>query len=1826
VTVLNQTPSAFKALLQVPGLYRSTDLALRLVIFGGEALDPLSLRPWIEHFGDAQPGLINMYGITETTVHVTWRPVAQEDLEGSSSPIGTGIPDLCTYVLDAQLNPVPVGVTGELYVCGEGLARGYLSRGGLSAERFVADPFSAAGERMYRTGDRVRWTRAGQLEYLGRADQQVKIRGFRIELGEIETQLRSQPGVQDAVVVAAGSRLIAYVTSVQAQLDTTALREALSQCLPDYMVPAAIVALERLPLNANGKLDREALPNPEAGRYESPATEAEAALAAIWSEVLGIGTIGRRDNFFALGGDSILSLRVVAKARERGLLLTPVQLFQHQTLSSLSSALSSGQSVPAIPAADRSKPLLLSPAQARQWFLWQLDERSTAYHICNGLRWLGELDVASLESSLTQLVSRHESLRTVFRDSQQLILPEGRLELLHLDVSNESRDMAETRAAQEARRVGQIPFDLRTGPLFRVALIQLAESESILVFVAHHIISDGWSMQVLVDEFVKLYRAQREGYEERLPPLPIQYADYAMWQRNWLEAGERDKQLEYWRATLGEEHPVLRLPTDHPRPAEPKYRTSRHGFELPASVADGLRRRAQDRRSTLFMTLLTGLQALLHRYTGRADIRVGVTNANRQRPETQGVVGFFVNTQIVRSDFVERMSIDELFEQVRERVLGAQAHQDLPFEQLVQALQPQREGSHQPLFQVLLDHQRHSPEPLSRLPNATLQQYELGDQGALFELWLNTVERPDGRVTGQFSYASELFEPQTIARLAEQYIAVLAAVADRPEERISAIPLLSRAESRQLKAWGDNPRRYPSPEPVHRAIERRARDRPRATALVLGETRLTYAELNARSNRLAHRLIALGVRPEACVGIVAERSIEMVVALLAVMKAGGAYVPLDPELPAERLEQMIRDAAVQVLLTQERWRGRCPAATVTVALDDLDVATALTDDPEPHLHLESLAYVIYTSGSTGRPKGAANRHISLFNRLAWMQEAYQLQAGETVLQKTPFGFDVSVWEFLWPLMQGARLVLAPPGAHREPEQLVELIDRHQVSTLHFVPSMLQAFLEHDGLDGCRSLRRIICSGEALSLETQAKASARLPWAKLYNLYGPTEAAIDVTHWTCVAGRQGSVPIGRPIAATRVVVLDEELNPAPPGVAGELYLGGIGLARGYLGRFGLTAGRFVADPDGDHGERLYRTGDQARWSWDGQLEYLGRNDQQVKIRGVRIELGEIEAHLLAQPQVREAAVVAHDFGRDKRLLAYVVPDMESLNTVAVETKASAPQELVTQWASVFDSAYHRESAAPGFHGWNSSYTGEPIPEEQMRDWLRDTVDRIQALQPRRILEIGCGVGLLVQQLAPRAQAYMATDLSARAVSDLRAWIATQPPLSHVQIRHAEARDFRGIQAGEFDTVVLNSVVQYLPDVDHLLEVLEKAARVVSQGGRLFVGDVRHLSHVPMFHASVQLSRAERRTSMRQLRSRIARAIAQDKELVLDPEFFRSIAAHLGMGSVELLLKRGQFENELTHYRYDVVIHSEVLDIPDAQTFDGLETNVLEKLTDHLMTDRPAAVAVHGVPNRRLSRDLAAWRLIQSSNDRTSVDEVLSQLGKEGLPGIDPEAFLQIAALQGYHARISWTPGGQGGSFDVQLVKGAPQFHPPTADLPAALPRDWRSLTSEPVRAWRVQQLGSRLRENLLRTLPDYMVPSHFTVLDRLPLSANGKLDRKALPEPDLPDAAETYEAPRGPIEAALAGLWSEVLGVGRIGRQDNFFERGGHSLALIQVRSLLAQRYGLELSVQSFFDHRTLEALAAVAAQSNCSPAGTRDGRLSKMRSVIRELQESDHAR
>jgi amino acid adenylation domain-containing protein len=1330
VTVL-PTPPSMLAMLP-PGAFPS----LRLILVMGEDC-PVELVARWKHV----PLFFNAYGPTETTM---W---SAGTFLSPDRPVTIGRPhaNARIYILDAHLRQLPVGVPGELYIGGIGVTRGYLQRPELTAERFLPDLYSdEPGKRMYRTGDLAVYLPDGQIRFLGRTDHQVKIRGFRVELGEVESVLARHPRIKEAVVMIrddlpSGRGLVGYFVPHQPPPPSTSeLRRFILEKLPEYMVPSAFVVLDALPVSPAGKVDRKALPAPSAERPEldasfiAPTSEVEQAIAGIWTSVLGLERIGAHDNFFDLGGHSLLATRIVARMREAFHLDLSIRyLFEYPTIRALAEAVEEelrkeGRSagVPPRPPAPKAQPTAALPppaaegpvpgdfdallkegveellallsaeeksalaqrllharagkqrkhyplafAQERLWFLRLLRPEDVSYNVPFTFP-LRNVEPALLRRALNGVIQRHEVLRTTFQlqSGRPVQVVEPRLEL-ELPVEDLSRLDESTRGA-EAQRIYERElrhrFDLTKGPLLRATLVRLGEDQCYLLLVMDHIITDGWSGKVFFQDLAALYGAAMTGAPAALPELQIQYGEYAQQQRERLQGEALERHLGYWRQKLSGIPARIELPLDRPRVAGAD--TSRGGkyfFELPEGLAKQMREVCQREQVTLFIAGLAAFHAFLWRMTRHESIVVGTPVTSRTHPGTEQLVGFFVNMLALRADFSRDLTFRQFLQQVRKTALEAYSHQDLPFERLVEELQPERDPTINPIFQVMFT--LHVLEPASVNGVTSSQSTEESAGSAKFDLSLHLYDDTRG-LKGDLEGRLALFDPSTLQRLAQRFMRFLeqlVADVDRPMVDFS---LLTPGEGEALRRWNETVSPYPADRCLHELFADQAARTPDAVAAVFQDQSLTYAELDRRANRVAHHLRALGIREEHPVGVCLERSLELIVAVLGVLKAGGVYVPLDPENPDERLLLICADAKLPVSLTSEETAGRLSraAARCVRVSECLEAGAGQAGAPRTAVGPDNAAYIIYTSGSTGTPKGAINDHRAVVNRLSWMQAAYGLTSRDSVLQKTSIGFDVSVWDLLWPVLVGARLVLAEPGKHRDASYLVSAIERYQVTHLHFVPSMLRAFLEEPGVSRLTSLRRVICSGEELTAGLQQAFFDRLGSCELHNLYGPTEAAIDVTAWKCRREQaRPSVPIGHPISNTRIYVLDDQLRELPVGMTGEIYIGGIAPARGYLGRPALTAERFLPDPHSPRpSARMYRTGDLGQRLPGGEIEYLGRIDHQVKIRGVRIELGEIEAALLQQPGVREAVVMVdapqEDSGSpgDKRLVAYYVRHPES----------------------------------------------------------------------------------------------------------------------------------------------------------------------------------------------------------------------------------------------------------------------------------------------------------------------------------------------------------------------------------------------------------------------------------------------------------------------------------------------------------------------------------------------------------------------------------------
>ncbi len=1390
-------------------------------------------------------------------------------------------------------------------------------------------------------------------------------------------------------------------------------------------------------------------------------------------------------------------------------------------------------------------PVPASYAQERLWFLDRLAPGNPAYNVPLALRIAGDVSPARLERVLEKVVHRHESLRTTFgeRDGQpvQIIAPPGPWTLPLVDLSTLSAEDQDAESRRSARLEADRPFDLQRGPVLHAALLRLGEADHVLLLTLHHIVSDGWSLGVLVRDITALYgRAP-------LADLPIQYADFAVWQRGWLTGEVLERQVSYWRERLAGAPAQLDIPTDRPRSAAQTYRGTHLNLPFGAGFYREITQFARRFEATPFMVLLAGFQALLGRLSGQDDLTVGSPIANRNRAEIEPLIGFFVNTLVMRGDLRGDPPFGAMLGRVRKGTLEAYAHQDLPFEHLVHELRPERHLAVTPLFQVVCAMQN---APLGRmdLPGLTLAPVDLVPTTTRFDLELHGWE-VDGGLLAQVSYSTELFDATTVRRLVGQLETLLRAAMADPGQGLSELPLLGEAERHQLLwEWNDTTAQLPG-EDVPALFAEQARLRPGAVAVSSEEGDLTYAELERRSSRLARRLAVAGVGPEVRVALLAQRSPAMVVGLLGILKAGGAYVPLDPAYPAERLAWMLADSEARALLGQPELLAGLPEAAGAVPWIDLAADPGDEDGIEPLGPLpDGLAYVMYTSGSTGRPKGVGVTHRNIV-RLVRESGFADLGQEQVFLQLAPISFDASTLEIWAPLLNGGRIAVFPP---RRPslEDLGEAVARWGVTSLWLTAGLFHQMVD-DRLADLRPLHQLLAGGDVLSRSHVRRALAGLPDTTLINGYGPTEGTTFTCCFPMTSPEQvgPTVPLGRPIGNTRVYVLDPGLRPVPPGAWGELCAAGGGLARGYPGRPDLTAERFVPDPfAGEPGARLYRTGDVARFLPDGRVEFLGRRDGQVKLRGFRIELGEIESVLLRHPAVREAVVTL----RGDRLAAYVV--------ARPEAATGEVAEHVSQWQTLYDETYARSQAQDAtfdIEGWNSSYTGQPIPEQEMREWVEGTVNGILALHPRRVLEVGCGTGLLLFRVAPKTERYIGTDFSQVALEGIRCRLDGLP---HVELRQAEADDWTGVKPGEADLVILNSVVQYFPGIDYLVRVLEGAVRAVAPGGMVFVGDVRSRPLLEAMAASVELFQSPSRP-IEELRRRVRRRVADEEELVIDPAFFLALAKHLPVSRVDLRVKRGSAHNELTRFRYDVVLHiGSPAPSPAQQGREG------EGSSDTLV--------LTGLPNARLAEP-----------------GVLDLLGVV-LPGspVDPEDLWHQRDRLGYDVELTLDPQDPF-RFGALLRKRGSGEPFPEADLPEAPDLPWSAFANDPLAVKTARRLTPELRRFVQAELPDYMVPSAFVLLDELPVTPNGKVDRAALPEPE-PPRTEDGTPPGTPAEIRMAALWKEVLGIEEVRLEDNFFDLGGHSLLATQLVSRVRAAFGVNLPLRRLFERPTLGELTA----------------------------------
>ncbi|MDP7041521.1 MAG: amino acid adenylation domain-containing protein, partial [Gammaproteobacteria bacterium] len=1295
-----------------------------------------------------------------------------------------------------------------------------------------------------------------------------------------------------------------------------------------------------------------------------------------------------------------------------------------------------------------------------------------------------------LRKSLLLLIRRHEVLRATCINTDagpklRITAPD------EIDADGDwftvetlGAHLSETELEEKVNAEVCRPLALASVPLIRARLFRRGDKDAVLAFTTHHFVVDGWSCGILMRELSEVYAALLNDTRAELPELPIQYADFAAWQNQWLAGPELNSQVDYWKETLASLS-TLDLPADKPRPPVQTYRGDILHFSLPSKLGLALKEISRQDGITLYMLLLAAFQVLLHRYSQQDEVVLGTAVSNRHSAQLESLIGPFVNTLVLRGDLAGNPGFRELMHRARDVAAGAFSHQDLPFELLVEHLKPERDRSRSPLFQVLfVVHQYSSQEELA-ISGADTADYPVAPGTTMYDLFLQLIEMEDC-FNGSIEYSTDLFERDSIERMAAHFETLLTGIAANPDSPILDLPLMSEAESQRLTGdWNATAADYPRDLQVQQLFEQQAAKTPDKTAVIHADSELSYAQLNERANQLAHFLQAEDVHAGTLVGIYLERSIDMMVALLGILKAGGTYVPLDPSFPADRIRFMMEDAELGVLVTQESLLDELaekPAAVICMDAAAATLGTQSTDNPAAPGTPEDLAYMIYTSGSTGLPKGVMLPHRAVVNFLVTMADEPGLGEADTLLAVTTLSFDIAVLELFLPLLNGARLIIASREVAGDGQRLAELIETSGITIMQATPATWQLLLAADwpGKPGLK----LLCGGEALPRELAHRLLAT--GAELWNMYGPTETTI----WSSLSRVEptGPITIGRPVANTQMHIVDAKLRPVPVGVPGELCISGDGVARGYFKRPELTAERFVENPFNPAGNPLYKTGDLARYLSDGQIECLGRNDNQVKVRGYRIELGEIETILARHPAVTQAVVAAReDREGDKRLVGYLIADASAISSEELD---KWKRDQLDQWRDLWQNAYTDEgSLDPAFNisGWSSSYTGEPIPAAEMREWVEAAADRINTLKPRRILEIGCGTGLLVARAAPGGQHYLATDFSAASIEAIETLKASRNDLGHVEARQLAADSLAELDE-KFDLIIINSVAQYFPDREYLLDVLHTVTQLLTNNGQIFLGDLRSLPLLEAYHTSVQLHQAEPELGLDTLAERIRQRLEQEEELAVDPEFFRAIRALAPtLGNVSFHLKRGTARNEMSCFRFDAVLATGKA-APKAapRRLEFQQATDIATIADELETLPDNGLLVTGIPDPRLQPEVNAMARLAAAAEDATAGQARAELEKLRPAGIQAEELYELAANAGVELQ---TLGTAPGRYNALFLPAGSQ-----ADGSVLLPaRDLtlEQCTNNPMQGRIQRSLVPALKEHLGKSLPDYMVPGVFS---------------------------------------------------------------------------------------------------------------------------------------
>lgn len=1457
----------------------------------------------------------------------------------------------------------------------------------------------------------------------------------------------------------------------------------------------------------------------------------------------------------------------------------------------------------------------LSFTQERLWFVYSLDPESSAYNIPILLRFKGKLNTEILEKSIGEIIRRHESLRTNFKNVEgqpvQVISENVSFTLSKTDLRDADKNKKEDEAKKIIQNEVDKAFDLTSDLLFRARLIAMEDDENLLIINFQHIIFDGWSIDIFFNELSHIYESLSEGNKISLNKPKIRYSDYSIWQRNYLKGNTYKKLLDYWKDQLDDAPSIINLPADHPRPKIQTYKGKTKSLKLPFDLYGDLKSLSKQEGVTLYILLLAAFKVFLYRYTAQEDFTVGTFIASRNRIEIENLIGFFANTLVMRTEIGDTPAFTEFLKRVRDVSLSAHAHQDMPFEKLVAELQKQRDFSYNPLFQVMFDLQN---EQVAKIKNLEIKSLPVHHTASKFDLSLVYDELAEGLIAN-IEYNTDIFDDSTIDRMLLHLQTLLKEIVKNRESRVSEFSLIPDPDTEKdfLNRVNSTEKFYPQDKLIHKIFEEQTSATPGLPALFFNDKKISYKDLNATANQLARYLQKSGMKKESLVGIYADRSIEMVTGMLAVMKAGGAYVPLDPAYPRDRISYMIRDSNAEFLLTQEKYIDELPENNSKVISLDTDlekISSESSENLDAEINPENIFNIIYTSGSTAKPKGVMEMHKNVLNRFFWMWEKYPFGKDEKCCQKTALSFVDSIWEILGPLLKGVPSVIIPDEVLKDPQLFVETLSKNKVTRIVLVPSLLNAILESvdDLKNKLPDLKYWFTSGEALTKELAQKFEDKISDKNLINLYGSSEVAADVTYFEVKnSSSLVCIPIGKPIANTKIFILDKNLKPVPAGIVGELFVSGKNLAKGYLSQPGMTAERFLKNPFDDSPSLMYKTGDLARYLPDGNIEYKGRVDQQVKIRGYRIELQEIETVLKENSSVADCIVDAKTFkDGDKRLVAYIIPDYKKINSEQ-EKISEISDEFSSQWKTVWEDTYKQsttENKTFNTIGWNSSYTGKPIPENEMKVWLDTTIDRIIKLKPKRVLEIGVGTGMLMFRVAPHSEKYVGTDISPESIRYLNEQLKLpEYSLNNVELIEKKADDLSGFEENSFDTVIINSVVQYFPSIEYLYKVIEGVVKLVAPGGSIFIGDVRNLPMLESFHASVQLHHSEDTVTVEELRSRIEKNIENEKELVISPEFFRDLKINLPkIGAAAAEPKRGYNDNEVSSYRYDVTLTlKKKREDKVTEVLDWKKNKLSLEKVRQILEGKPEVLKIKNIPDARIIKDVKTLELLGDTDKINNCSEIREKLSKSNFNNAEqPENFWKLENEIPYNVNVSILNSAGDGTYEVifelkenQITNKNGIHKDGDEEVSGRTMKPLNQYANNPIQQEIAKNLIPQLRSHVQEKLPDYMTPFAFVILDKFPLTPSGKINRRGLPVPEQKSFSKEseYAEPQDELELKLVNIWEKILDTKPIGIRDNFFSLGGHSLMAVRLFSEIEKTFNKKLPLASLYKAQTIEELA-----------------------------------